>query len=369
MLTDVQSVFVSVIGQEDNLGDSVLRRGMLEALRTEGLQLHVLVGSNSDGYIRAAGLSDGDVVYRSRADWLDSFVRTRPTKATFVLNAGESQVHQHRLYLGGRQAAALVVARLRGAAIIQTGVGLRGADIGKLTGPPLVLRTCNLVTWRDKKSRDFARIGTVSPDWAFALGAPTTAPSWTNLTGNRNYMAVTMRGDRPSPTTAWYLGVQRSAELLGLTPVVVTQVRRDSSRSTEIAKKLGGGAIAMEWSGDDHARQETVVRDIYRSSRVVLSDRLHALIIGATEGAVPVGYTVGSPEKVDRTLEAAGFESSCFAAAEENDADRIVRTVDSNSRMSETVSIARAALGHLSREMIEIVQRKPLVSLGRTATR
>ncbi|WP_442853919.1 polysaccharide pyruvyl transferase family protein [Agreia sp. Leaf244] len=369
MLADVQSVFVSVIGQEDNLGDSVLRRGLLEALRSGGLQLYVLIGSNSDGYCRAAGLAEGDRVFRSRSEWLSSFSKMRPSEATFVLNAGESQVHRRRLYLGGRQAASLILARLRGAAIIQTGVGLRGADNGRLTVPPLALRMSNLVTWRDQKSRDYARIGRVSPDWAFALGTPTAESSWASPESDRQFLAISMRGDRPAPTATWYAGVRRAAEALQLTPVILTQVRRDSSRSVEIAAKLGGGANAMEWHGEDHAAQETVVREIYRQSGAVLSDRLHALIIGATEGAVPVGYTVGSPEKVDRTLGAVGLRSSCFSAADENDPHRIVGIVQSDSRLSEIVSAARADLAVLSKEMVGIAQRQPGSLASETAPR
>jgi hypothetical protein len=64
---------------------------------------------------------------------------------------------------------------------------------------------------------------------------------------------------------------------------------------------------------------------------------VHALIIGATEGAAPVGLTDSDPEKLNRTLAAAGFLNHAFHthsirdarpvrdAAEAKNIDSIVR--------------------------------------------
>jgi hypothetical protein len=46
---------------------------------------------------------------------------------------------------------------------------------------------------------------------------------------------------------------------------------------------------------------------MFRECAVVASDRLHALVVGATEGAIPLGISNWTTEKVVRTLSPAGF--------------------------------------------------------------
>ena len=61
----------------------------------------------------------------------------------------------------------------------------------------------------------------------------------------------------------------------------------------------------LRWDeGRSHREQEALVRGCYERSLAVVSDRIHALIIGLTEGAVPIGFTTGPAEKVSRTLAA-----------------------------------------------------------------
>ena len=73
----------------------------------------------------------------------------------------------------------------------------------------------------------------------------------------------------------------------------------------------------MPWPEDrsltDH---ETVLRAIYRKSALVVSDRLHALIIGMTEGAVPACVTDAGEAKIERHFEAIGFERTTFSLNE-----------------------------------------------------
>lgn len=95
------------------------------------------------------------------------------------------------------------------------------------------------------------------------------------------------------------------AETLGLSIVAVAQIRRDGPLAVELADELGGEAL--EWDGPDHAAQEAKLRSVYRRSRLVVSDRLHAAVIGLTEGALPLVLADSPTAKASRTLEAVGI--------------------------------------------------------------
>jgi hypothetical protein len=52
---------------------------------------------------------------------------------------------------------------------------------------------------------------------------------------------------------------------------------------------------------------ERHLREVYRQCLIVVGDRLHGLIIGATEGAVPLGWVESSGGKIGRHFLAVGL--------------------------------------------------------------
>ena len=54
-------VYASAVGQYDNLGDTVLRRGFLDGLRRVG-PLNVFVGKRDADYLSALGLGEADTL-------------------------------------------------------------------------------------------------------------------------------------------------------------------------------------------------------------------------------------------------------------------------------------------------------------------
>ena len=113
---------------------------------------------------------------------------------------------------------------------------------------------------------------------------------------------------RDKPDDEWVAKVRRLADRLGLEPSVVAQIERDGPLAVELAERLG--CRALPWLDDNHARQEERLREVYRDSALVLSDRLHAVVIAATEGAVPIALSSGPMDKVSRTLEGAGIHAT-----------------------------------------------------------
>lgn len=348
------NVFVAVTGQEDNLGDSVLRRGLINAVRSSGARLHVLTGRNSASYRSALGLHADDTVYESSAAWFSAFDRSvlSSVRTHFVFNAGEARIEKAHSYMGAKLVARLAWARARGGSVLHTGIGVRAAAERRTARVRLGLRTCSLVTWRDQVSADITGVGRVEPDWAFSLGQDADArPS-----GERTRLVVSMRGDRDEPAPLWYSAVRGLAEAENLEVVVASQVVRDNERARHVASELGGVPVST-WDSGDHADREREMRELFAGSRAVVSDRLHALAIGATEGAVPLGFTGGSPEKVRRTLAVAGLNGGCAGVAEYRDAEHAVQALRAALEMDPAARCAeaRTRLTALSSDMAQLL--------------
>jgi hypothetical protein len=311
------NVFLSVAGQNDNLGDSVLRRGLLESFQGEGRQLHVHIGSNDDDYLSAVGLNGEEVLYRSPAEWSRVSERSLLSTTTFFgFNAGEVQVSSARAHLGWRAFARVLASKPRSGGAFHVGVGIRTPGEGSPSSLRALLRTCDLVTWRDSESQASTGIGSVAPDWAFALGGPGRVATV------RDQLVVSLRDDRQAPTDAWIETVSRTARELSTRITVFSQVRRDNERAAQVASRLGPETGLVTWGSGTHAQWEQTARNLYARSVGVVSDRLHALVIGATEGAVPLGMTTGDPEKLKRTLGTAGLAEFAFRFDDERDAAR-----------------------------------------------
>lgn len=340
--------FIAAHGQADNLGDSVLRRAMLDVFIHPGIKRHVLVGQSVGDYAAGLGLTDGDEVYESRGSWQRAALSAGvSSRVGFVTNAGEVQLNRRRTKIAVVDIPTAAIVRVRGGVPIQTGMAFREPRGSFPWQIAVVSRLSKIATWRDLPSRDFGGTGEVTPDWAFALKASGEASV------RRDLLVVTMRGDRPEPTPAFLESVTALAQAKGLRPVVINQVVRDKARSTAIADALGVEFIAP-WSGGPHREFERVIRDVYARAAVVMSDRLHALVIGLTEGAIPIGTTSGSSEKLDRTFAAAGIYDVSFDYRD-LDANAIVRrglaTVDRGEELISAAANARLRLEELGQRV------------------
>ncbi|WP_454131176.1 polysaccharide pyruvyl transferase family protein [Microbacterium lacticum] len=290
-------MFVSAVGQDTNVGDSVLRRGYLDALRTVG-QIHVLVSGTSGDYRDGLGLQEDDVAYDSRdAWWSDAYAAAKRGPVVVAFNAGEMQLNRTFALSYARHANLIRRAKRRGGFGVHLGMGIRSNSAWRVPVGAM-LRVCDEVAWRDPSSRDWAGVGTVAPDWAFSFASTATG-------SDRNRIAIALRGDRDGRLDQWAEVVATTAQESSLSPVVVVQVERDN----ELARRLGAqyGWEVSEWRGGSHAKREAEIRAIYGACAAVVSDRLHALVIGATEGAVPVAYAPTSVDKSRRTLAGVGL--------------------------------------------------------------
>lgn len=297
----MRNLFVEVTGQHDNIGDSLLRRGMLDAIRHPDIQLHIRIGED-DSYTTGLGLQAADITYRERTDWEKAIGTDRGRgNSSFLANAGEVIRVRGPRYLRPKVLRQLIHLRRRGGALLHTGVGVRDLETSPRLAKLSALRFFDMVTWRDAASRDYAGVGEVQPDWGFATGSENIATDAT-----RDVLAVSVRGDRDQPDEEWSGLVRSLADALNLRIVTFSQVMRDSALAETLGRTLKADDV-LRWNSADHAPQEARVRELFRRSVGVVSDRVHGLIMGATEGAYPIGLPPRPNAKSLRTLAPVGF--------------------------------------------------------------
>lgn len=304
------AIFLSLFGQCDNLGDSVLRRPWYETFRGLG-PIHAAVGDHGTDYLSAFPLDTRTTLYSSNLKWaaaaLTSAARRRTVMA-FV--AGEVVTTPKSALVYALYGLIARAVRIRGGHAVLAGVGVK---INSRAWVVRVLRwmiaPCEIVVTRDPASAALLQVPAVGPDWAFLDGQPTGADVTAGWSARRT-MAVSLRGDQPAPAPETIAVLGRAARLAGLDVVVVSQVRRDDERCRDLAHQLGREVETslVTWDIGNHPEHELLVRGIYRRCAVVVGDRLHALIIAMTEGAVPLPLGSEFSRKAENALRAVGYE-------------------------------------------------------------
>lgn len=355
-------IFIAVGGQRDNIGDTVLRRNLLNVLRSAG-ELHITTGSAPDTYISGLELSESDVVYGNRRDWRKSSLSsTRSGRVAWAFHSGELTMSAPvvRSYLA--MSPLIAYLRLSGGVGVHSGLGLRTASSERpsdrlgAVAVGLALKACAVVTWRDGLSARRTRTGTVSPDWAFRSGKPAGSAT----IGERTLLTVSIRHDRPGPTDAYADAVKRFAGDHSLEIMMVAQTERDLGPAREHAARFG--AEVAEWNTSDLAAAEKELRALYRRTAVAISNRLHGYVIAGTEGATPVGITMGSPEKLDRTLAAAGLSETGLDSLGRSSSDiyrHIQRAVRRSTKIQDGFEVAASRLDILSEHIVSVVLDQP----------
>lgn len=360
-------VFVSARGQVDNLGDSVLRRGLLRALRPAG-DLTVNVVGMPAGYLTGLEVGPGDRLVADAAQWGPTLTRGLLRGGFYAYNAGETYADSAYTRHCLATLPLLLAGRLRGGRSVHTGFGLRSPHPVWGRALRVGLAACDEVTWRDAPSRDAIGVGGIAPDWAYAEGSPTAEVERASDATGRDVLAVSLRFDRPLPEDSWFEAVRETARSRGLSIVALPQVGRDGERAELLARELGGDALG--WDGVDHAAREQVVRSVLRRSSFVVSDRLHALVLGHTEGALPVGFGTAGVDKLTRTLATVGVHDVAFHQHEVTARRAVQRIDDIDSRRAEllaTVRPARARLAELADRIRVLAASAPTGAARRPA--
>lgn len=332
-----QHVFAHLSGQDDNLGDSALRLAYLEALRGPNRHVHVHLGDATSDFTAGFAPVSDVTIYGARGEWAE--VEAATARPVHAFNAGE--INPRTGYFPvPRRAAECERVLDAGGALIFAGIGIKNVE--KLQGVVFdpVMREASVMSWRDRGSRDGAGFGDFAPDWAYSEGR--SVEEWAS-TADRPLIAVTMRFDRAWPGEEWLADVRAFAAATQTRIVTVAQVARDAPRAVHLASALGGEYVMP--SSMRHDVLDEYVRGVYRQSLAVVSDRAHGLIIGATEGAYPIG-SGSDPNKISRLLAAVGLGD--LVGRYDQFGDFALRFETHLPRLAPAVTAARAEIADLT---------------------
>lgn len=338
----IRKVFFWCRGQDDNIGDVLLRRRMMRDLREMG-EVHVLIGGASNGFVESMNFTHADVLYRNPRSWLTQLYRVALSeKMALAFNPGEVRVGPKSALSHSLLVPAQILGKPRGSKSIRAGIAVRGHH--SFWSLPLRAsdRLSEVVIRRNVERERFPY--EYGPDWAFDEGGTLLHSDET-----RDKLLLTFRCDRPELPAESIAALRAIAERERLDLVVFTQVRRDNERGAELAARLDCDYVP--WPDEvTHAEQEAHVRTLLRSARAVASDRIHALIMGTTEGALPIGLVTTEDSKVESHFAAAGFDNvsvGCQGLGQEAVEDFIAGVLHRSDELREVIELSRVGVARM----------------------
>ncbi len=298
-----RTALVSLRAQYGNLGDEVINALLIDRLSKE---CRVLV--------LAAGVPAGFLVeVRTRLSH-PSRVQFIASGAGFAVRALGAAASGRRTWLflaagdvsgaGGRGRSRLLAAldRLPGLGLAQVGCSVSELSAGQAQLYRALAGRPHRLTVRDRRSADVVGAAMpgidVAPDLAFLLP---------HVRSSGQRMAVlTFRaagGEEDERLLARLRPLVGQLGAAGLSPLVTWQVARDAPFCRAIAAELG---VPVEDPGAERQSFDQAVR-LYSRSALVISNRLHALLIGASRGAAPLALLRPDEQKIRGVFEGAGW--------------------------------------------------------------
>lgn len=320
MMADRRNVFMMVTGPYRNIGDSLIRRRALAWARSYGPLVIFISGTPSRDWDASLGIQSKDEIVRSRLGWLVK-VCCAPCRSTLVIEPGEFNTDRRFVRSLAYIALASVALKMKGGRVVQLP---RSQSKHSVVGDLLyrISIAHGLVFWRDPTSERRFERGRVVPDIGFDSARECGSAT-------RDLLVVSLRGDRPRPSEEWSLAVKQFASEAALRVVALAQVEADNARSVELAASLKADADLWDPAVSSTDREHEV-RETYSRTALVLSDRLHALVIGAVMAAVPIEIVREPNGKVREHFRAIGLDDVSY------DSSALTR--------DETINVLRGAL-------------------------
>ncbi|TFD83904.1 polysaccharide pyruvyl transferase family protein [Cryobacterium lactosi] len=288
-------LFCSVSAQWDNLGDIEIRQTLVDWVSEGERSVTVFVGTMPQSYIDAFAFSSNVRVVRSPIKFQVLLLRAiLARRASIAFAPGPQLLGTQPKILAKTLAnfANVTLVRLSGGHAIAVGRALRGSGrLAKAIERALVNKFA-IYTVRDNASS--SALGSaleMQPDLAFAHSGFASA--------RKGLALISLRGDRKVDREM----VKTAVEVLkgaGYDVKFVTQVKRDDNQHSELAYEFGLDAIL--WGSKSHLDQFDTIRAAYAEADIVISNRLHALILGIQHGAFPVAVVEPSADKLPTTL-------------------------------------------------------------------
>lgn len=337
-------IYAVATGAYGNVGDAIIRRrAMLWLDQIESDSWHVYVGSAPSEWVDQLDLAVGTRVYRRKSQWkwLAGAAFSRGPRV-LLLDPGEVPLALQDLVPEVVMMALTWILRLRSSPVIRPPRGIgRASRLGVLVHR-LAVRGSAVALWRNQTSLELIGRGTLAPDTAFSETIDAGQP-WES----REVLFASFRGARPYPSQAVLDALRQIADEHGIRLVFGSQVRADESRNREIAESLGVEHIT--WAATDRD-QETELKAIYDRSKIVVSDRLHVLILAALRGAVPAEMVDAPQPKVRITFERIGIDGVSIEPSNvEASVEQAGQLIGRRSEIAGKVAAAQAELAaHIS---------------------
>lgn len=347
--------FVSLTGPAGNIGDALIRRETLAWAMGTSDDLVAYTGDAPDVWLRQLGVPPEAIVLRTKKSvprWLRLLVLA-PRRPVLVFEAGEIPLDRGN---GLRELVFLVetlIVRLKGGIVVRPPRGIRAPSWPALAVHRLAARLSQVTLWRDESTLATARCGRLAPDIGFSAGTR-AGHAW----GERGELLVSLRGARPLPDAEWLSAVRETAERADLSIRTVVQVREDESRARELARLLGGEF--EPWGDTDPLVQEERLRQRYDAAQVVISDRMHVLVLASLSGAIPIELVPRPTMKITKAFAAIGLHGvSVDSSASDQTRMRaaLLPTTERAAEVSERVRIAAATLEDIEHDIRDAVRR------------
>lgn len=291
-------LFASIDAQYENYGDLLIRRLLLAEFSQHQ---KVVLDSGAPSWWAPAVLEGESARLQPSVQWLFHVLGARKGDV-LALSPGAFPLSRKQI---PREAVQLLLALwlwVRGARVarFQRSIPSQSSRAARLLHS-LACRASEICLWRDDASAKLVGVGTVAPDMAL-LWRPDT-PSCSD----KRSLVISLRGDRREQLSAGDLGSLADLALgLDLEIVCVSQVERDNAQADYLASVLPTKQT-FTWHPEESIRREVQLLEIYGESSIVVSDRLHVLLIGAISGAVPVCVKPRDNPKITGAFAAAGI--------------------------------------------------------------
>lgn len=342
-------VLIYLSGPYKNVGDALIRRRALAWAREVGSVTVLLGGNPSQAWSEALGLTVDDTVLRSKSEWVRAAI-SGATRPVLFIEPGEFNTDRRFLPFHAFMLSVAILVRLRGGSVVQMPRSLaRRSPLGTMLYRSAFHRRGRIL-WREQPSWTFFNgRGEVVPDIAFDDPESVGATSYP-----RDILVVSTRSDRPSLDERHLGWVKAFAGQRNLTIVTVSQVAEDDSRTVELAESLE--ARPMLWGSRTSNEQEALVRDLYARSVVVISDRLHVLVLAALHGASPTEIVPAPNGKAAKHFDAVGLprvSHDANAIASDHQMEEVlISALERASEVQDAVADARKRIDSARRAVI-----------------